>query len=116
MFGTGGNNLPQQSEIPSIFGGLKNDKSVSLYDRPNRLAIWYDYLLPVPRSWKGLLGHVTRGWEMAGVTTIESGAPLTVMNGQDADGLGGNFDRPNFNPSGRAGVRQFRPRLVRQVM
>jgi hypothetical protein len=29
----------------------------------------------------------------------------TVTNGADADGIGGNFDRPLFNPSGTPGVR-----------
>jgi hypothetical protein len=28
-----------------------------------------------------------------------------VNNGQDADGLGGNLDRPDFNPNGQPGVR-----------
>ena len=106
VFATTGNSLPQQSMIPSIFGGLKNDKGISLYDRPNRLAITYLYQLPVMRNQRGLLGHVAGGWEIAGVTVIESGAPLNILNGQDADGLdGANWQRPNFNPSGQKGVR-----------
>jgi outer membrane receptor protein involved in Fe transport len=106
VFATAGNGLPQQSMIPSIFGGLKNDKGLSLYDRPNRLAITYLYQLPIMRNQKGLLGHVAGGWQIAGVTVIESGAPLNILNGQDADGLdGGSWDRPNFNPSGQQGVR-----------
>jgi hypothetical protein len=39
------------------------------------------------------------------VTTFETGVPITVTNGADADGIGGNFDRPMFNPTGQAGVR-----------
>jgi hypothetical protein len=39
------------------------------------------------------------------VTTFETGVPLTVVNGQDADGIGGNLDRPDFNPGGQKGVR-----------
>ena len=105
VFGTAGNNLPQQSAVPSIFGGLRNDKSVSLYDRPNRMALTYLYQVPFMRQQKGVLGHVAGGWDISGVTTIESGAPLGIMNGQDADGLGGALDRPNYNPSGRPGVR-----------
>jgi outer membrane receptor protein involved in Fe transport len=106
VFATAGNNLPQQSAIPSIFGGLKNDKGTSLYDRPNRLAITYVYQLPVMRAQKGLVGHVAGGWGISGVTVIESGAPINITNGQDADGLGGGtYDRPNFNPAGKTGVR-----------
>ena len=106
IFTSAGNNLPQQSAVPSIFGGLKNDKSVSLYDRPNRLAITYLYQVPFWTQQKGLVGHALGGWEISGVTTIESGAPLNVLNGQDADGLGGGtYDRPNYNPAGQPGVR-----------
>ncbi|MGI8742684.1 MAG: carboxypeptidase regulatory-like domain-containing protein [Bryobacteraceae bacterium] len=106
VFASGGNNLPQQTQIPSIFGGLKNDRSVSLYDRPNRMAFTYVYQLPFLREQHGLVGHVAGGWEISGVTVVESGAPLNILNGQDADGLGGGvYDRPNFNPLGRPGVR-----------
>ncbi len=105
VFSSAGDNLPQQSAIPSIFGGLKNDKSVSLYDRPNRLVLTYLYRLPFKSEQKGALGRIAGGWQISGVTTIESGAPLNVMNGMDADGLGGNMDRPNYNPAGRPGVR-----------
>lgn len=106
IFASGGNNLPQQSAIPSIFGGLKNDRSVSNFDRPNRLSITYIYDFPFFRGQRGLAGHVLGGWQLSGVTTIESGAPLNVTNGLDADGIGGGtYDRPNFNPSGRPGVR-----------
>ena len=31
--------------------------------------------------------------------------PFTVTNGIDADGIGGNNDRPDFNPAGQRGVR-----------
>lgn len=105
IFSSAGNNLPQQAAIPSIFGGQKNDESVSLYDRPNRLAITSVYNLPFMRNQKGFAGHVLGGWNLSGYYVIESGAPLNVMNGQDADGLGGNLDRPEFNPAGQIGVR-----------
>jgi hypothetical protein len=43
----------------------------------------------------GLVGKIS------GLTSYESGVPYSVLNGQDADGLGGNsFDRPNNNPLG----------------
>jgi hypothetical protein len=105
VFSTAGNGLPQQSQIPSIFGGLKNDRSISLYDRPNRFTLTYIYVLPWMKDQKGLVGQVVGGWNISGVTEVETGAPLNISNGVDADGLGGNFDRPNFNPSGIPGVR-----------
>jgi hypothetical protein len=64
------------------------------------------------KSQKGVAGHLIGGWQLSGLTTYESGVPYTVVNGLDHDGIGGGtFDRPNFNPTGRAGVRAV-PRVT----
>ena len=105
IFGTAGNNLPQQAAVPSIFGGQRLEQAVSLYDRPNRIPITAVYELPFMRSQQGWLGHIVGGWQLSGVYTMESGAPINIMNGVDADGLGGNLDRPLYNPNGAPGVR-----------
>jgi hypothetical protein len=91
--------------VPTVFGGQSLEKAVSLYDRPNRFVLSYNYMLPWMRSQTGILGRVLGGWQLSGITTFESGVPLTVWNGADADGLGGAGDRPDLNPGGRAGVR-----------
>ena len=53
-----------------------------------------------------LLRQTLGGWELSGIYTYESGAPYTVLNGLDSDGLdGATADRPNLNPFGQAGVR-----------
>ena len=91
--------------MPSIFGGLTSDWGLSYYDRPNRTSITSVYELPFMRTQQGLLGHVIGGWQISGIYTMESGAPLNITNGVDADGIGGNYDRPNFNPSGTPGLR-----------
>lgn len=107
IFNTPGNNLPSTTSLPTYFGGLQNDRSVSLYDRPNRLSITSVYDLPLYKGQKGLLGQILGGWQISGIYTIESGAPLNVLNGQGTSGLGvgATVDRPNFNPAGRPGVR-----------
>jgi len=105
VFGVAATNSPQQSAVPSIFGGLKPERAVSLFDRRHRAVFSYVYQLPMFKAQKGVTGRVLGGWEVAGVTTFESGVPLTILNGQDADGLGGNLDRPLYNPNGTPGVR-----------
>jgi hypothetical protein len=105
VFGVAGNNLPQQAANPSIFGGQKFERGLSLFDRTHRASITYVYQLPWYKEQKGFVGHVFGGFEITGVTTFESGAPFTVVNGVDADGVGGNLDRPLFNPNGTPGVR-----------
>lgn len=99
-------NQPQQSAFPSIFGGQKTDRAVSFFDRTHRATITYVYALPWLQDQRSFVGHLLGGWELSGVTTFESGVPLTVINGQDADGVGGgNYDRPLYNASGQRNVR-----------
>jgi hypothetical protein len=106
IFNYGGTSTFQNNSVPSLFGGLQIDRAVGFFDRPHRLVFTYNYELPWMKSQRGALGHILGGWQLAGLTTYESGVPYSVLNGQDADGLGGSgFDRPDFNPRGRPGVR-----------
>lgn len=105
VFGVADTNLPQQAAFPSIFGGQAAERAVSFFDRTHRASFTYVYQLPWYKEQKGAFGHLLGGWEVSGVTTFESGVPLTVVNGADSDQFGGNLDRPTFNPAGQAGVR-----------
>ena len=105
VFGVAGNNQPQQAMFPSVFGGQRQERGISLFDRTHRASITYVYELPWFKEQRGFVGHVLGGFQLSGVTTFESGAPLNVFNGVDADGVAGNLDRPNFNPNGARGVR-----------
>jgi hypothetical protein len=53
--------------------------------RPQRLVINYNYNIPNGGA-NGLLGKITGGWSVSGVTTIQDGTPLTVT-----DALGGTI-------------------------
>ena len=105
VFGVADTNSPQQSSFPAIFGGQGLEKAVSFFDRTHRFSLTYVYELPFFRQQHGFVGHLLGGFQLSGVTTFETGVPLTVMNGQDADSIGGNLDRPDFNPDGQPGVR-----------
>ncbi len=104
-FNTSNINELALSAVPTVFGGLKREKAVSLIDRPHRFVLSAVYELPILRAQKGLAGNVFGGWQVSGIYTIESGVPHTVVNGFDADGIGGANDRPNVNPNGIKGVR-----------
>jgi hypothetical protein len=91
--------------IPLIFGGERNERAVSLFDRTHRAVFTYVYDLPFMREQHGVLGHIGGGWQLSGITTFESGTPFTVVNGVDSNGFVGNNDRPDFNPNGQKGVR-----------
>jgi outer membrane receptor protein involved in Fe transport len=105
VFGVAATGTPQNTQLPAMFGGLTADRAVSLFDRTHRAVLTYVYELPFMRQQQGVLGRVIGGWQLSGWTTFESGPPLNVSNGVDSDGIGSNFDRPNINPAGQAGVR-----------
>jgi len=96
---------PQQSAIPAVFGGLPLEKALSSLHRSHRATFSWVYDLPWMKSQRGFLGRVVGGWQISGIGTFETGVPLTVSNGLDADGFGGANDRPDFNPNGRPNSR-----------
>jgi len=88
------------ASIPPVQGGgLKLDYGNSDYDRRHRLAINYIWNLPGPRN--GFLSQVAGGWQISGVTVIQSGAPFTITNSLDRNGDGQTGpDRPDIgNPN-----------------
>ncbi len=105
IFGSAGNNAPSISAVPAIYGGLSIDRGVSLFDRPNRVPITAVYEFPFAHDQRGLVGHLVGGWQLSGIYTMESGYPINVTNGLDADGLGGNNDRSDYNPAGTLNTR-----------
>ena len=81
---------------------LEGDRARSSFDRPHRLSGNFVYELPFYRSQKGFAGHILGGFQVNSFFSIQSGAPFTVLNGQDLagalagiDGLVGNSIRPN---------------------
>ena len=93
------------ASVPVNLGGLKIDRAVSDYHRKNRLTIAYNWLIPGPN--KGWVRHLLGGWETSGIITLQSGAPFTILNGQDRDGDGNSGgDRPNVgNPNAPRNTR-----------
>ncbi len=50
------------------------------YDRPQRLVISYIYTFPRFNGGEGFSGHALSGWGVAGVTTAQSGNPITLTD------------------------------------
>jgi hypothetical protein len=105
VFSVAETNQPQQASYPSVLGGQHLERAVSFFDRTHRASLTYVWGLPFFKGERGVVGRILGGWEFSGVATWESGVPLTVSNGQDADAIGGNLDRPDYNPNGGAGTR-----------
>ena len=87
------------ASVPAFLGGLRLDHALSDYDRRHRLAISYVWNIRGPKH--GWASQVAGGWQIAGVTVFQSGAPFTLLNGLDRNGDGiSTPDRPDLgNPN-----------------
>jgi hypothetical protein len=52
------------------------------FDARQRIVVSYDYTIPMPGSWtsSGLGSRVLGGWRISGITTAQSGFPVTTTN------------------------------------
>ena len=107
--GSGGTSF---SAFPAIFGGEREDRAVSVFDRTHRATFTYVAQSPFFKEQQGFIGRLLGGFQLSGVTIFESGVPFTIFNGFDSDGIGG-ANRPTFNPNGQRGVRAI-PRVNSQ--
>lgn len=85
---------------------LEGDRARSSFDRPHRFSGNFVYQLPFFEEESGFVGRILGGFQVNSFFTIQSGAPFTVLNGEDPsgalagiDGLVGNAIRPNLNTS-----------------
>ncbi len=90
-------------QIPQDFFNVKAEKSLSAFDRKNRLVANFVYEVPTPKFGffqNSVARQIFGGFEVSGVITRQSGQPFTILTGVDSNGNGGGGDRPNFNPNG----------------
>jgi len=77
-------NMPQDRDlgvydsydIPANYGP-------STLNTPQMFVVSYVYELPFHKNQSGLLGKVLGGWELSGITTIQSGQSISVVQGTD---------------------------------
>ncbi|HKE24380.1 MAG TPA: hypothetical protein VKB88_18585 [Bryobacteraceae bacterium] len=92
------------TSVPVMYGGLKLDRAVSDFDRPQRMTIAYLWAVPGPRI--GWSRHVLGGWQLAGITTFQSGTPFSIANGFDRNNYGDKEDRADIgNPKAPLNTR-----------
>ncbi len=88
---------PGLTSVPAAQGGLKLDHGVSDFHRGQRLTLLYVWEIPGPSE--GLSKKMLGGWSIAGITTLQSGTPYTIVNGSDRNRDGWQLDRPDIgNP------------------
>jgi len=67
------------------------------YDRTNRLVIVYSWQLPSWKNGNAFERVATGGWRFSGVTTLQSGKPLTFTDAKDGTAYG-TASRAQFAP------------------
>jgi hypothetical protein len=93
-----------RTSVPVMQGGLKLDRGLSDFDRPQRLTLAYLWSIPGPRS--GWSKYPFGGWQIAGITTFQSGTPFSVGNGSDRNNDLIPADRPDIgNPNAPLNTR-----------
>jgi len=77
--------------------GNQNDPranyGLSEFDRVHRFVFSYVYQLPGTRRFNSVVNTILSGWSLAGVTTIQSGAPLTLTGTNSNNVFGITGDR-----------------------
>jgi len=84
---------------------LKAERSVSNFDVPQRLVISYVVDLPFGKGKKflgspsGVAEKLVSGWGLQGITTLQSGMPVTMYTASNLTGSFGGGSRPNYDPN-----------------
>jgi hypothetical protein len=69
-----------------------HDYGILAYDRPQALNLSYSYQEGKKYNGNPILGQAVNGWEISGVTSIQSGPDLAIVNGGTSFGLGGGVN------------------------
>jgi hypothetical protein len=99
---TGGGNGFDLDPVDNPYQGWSYDKGPSIFDRRSVAFVNYIYNIPLfEHSSNALAKSVLGGWEIAGITTMETGAPLNVTLGGNAgsNGVQNGTNFPNLSGS-----------------
>ncbi len=86
----------------------RSERGPAAFQRAHVVNLSYLWEVPFPKDAPAHLNAVLGGWQIAGATFFWSGLPLTVTQGGDLLGTGGNT-RPNLiaNPDGPETIAQW---------
>lgn len=76
-----------------------NEEGPTAYDRPQSFTLNYVYELPFFHGNRSLAANTLGGWEVSGVSTFQSGTPVTATISADRAGVGNTGERPNTTGS-----------------
>ena len=99
-------------------GRHQYDRGLSDYDHRHRLVISYLYDLPKLRNANTFLRTAAGGWQLTGIVSYYSGAPITILAGQDQSRTANNSDHADYlgGPVYGSGACGSRPRCVNYLV
>jgi len=71
-------------------------RALSAFHAAHRFSFSYSYLLPFFRKQQGVIGRALGGWNLSGMTTLQSGNPFSILANYDVNGDGLAGDRPQL--------------------
>jgi hypothetical protein len=91
-------------QVPQDYQRFGDEKGLSAFDRTHRVALNYIWEIPwFKGAWAQtpILKEIFSGWQLAGITSAQSGQPFTILTGVDSNGNGtSGGDRPNLVAGG----------------
>jgi carboxypeptidase family protein/TonB-dependent receptor-like protein len=78
------------------FNNPSADRGNCDQDIRHRNVLSYIYELPFYKDQKGFAGKILGGWQMSGVTTLQTGTPFNITEPTDRSLSGAGSDRPDF--------------------
>jgi outer membrane receptor protein involved in Fe transport len=81
----------------NIYAPLSVEKEISSFSSEHILTTNYIWEIPVSRSLTGLKRRLLASWQISGITSFQTGLPLTLAISGDRAGTGGSGQRPNVN-------------------
>jgi len=102
-------NASSEWASPQNSRDISAERGLASFDVPQVLTFNYVWDLPVFQNSKGVTKAVLGGWELSGITNIQSGFPLTVTLPTDNQGTGGGLERADVigNPKGPKTLYQW---------
>jgi len=86
---------------PFDWQNLALDRSSSTLDVRHKFAMSWIYELPNVSTQNGLLKTIAQGWQVAGTYLVQTGQPVSLLSGSDANANGDTAgDRGILNPGG----------------
>jgi hypothetical protein len=84
------------------------------------MLLSWSYDLPAIVPSHTFAGHILNGWQLAGVSLVKKGTPLTLFIGSDSPGFGnvdgGPSDRPNILDSSILGATISHPDIAPLIL